>query len=169
MFTEKITLCRNTHSPQRIALRRKRCVMLARTADNLYWLARYMERADFLARIIEATHRLAALPTAYRGHETEWESALASAGALGQTRAPTTRSTRPMSSNFSPSIRDNPSSIRNCIEPARTNARAVRTALTVGNLAIADRRLARAQTFQRRPPRPPPNSTATRSRASSTW
>ncbi|HWG04758.1 MAG TPA: alpha-E domain-containing protein, partial [Beijerinckiaceae bacterium] len=32
--------------------------MLARTADNLYWLARYMERADFLARIIEATHRL---------------------------------------------------------------------------------------------------------------
>ena len=28
--------------------------MLSRTADNLYWLARYMERADCLARIIDA-------------------------------------------------------------------------------------------------------------------
>ena len=38
--------------------------MLARTADNLFWLARYMERADFLARIIEATLRLEYLPRA---------------------------------------------------------------------------------------------------------
>ena len=28
--------------------------MLARTADNMYWLARYMERADFVARIVDA-------------------------------------------------------------------------------------------------------------------
>jgi len=32
--------------------------MLARTADNLFWLARQMERADFTARMIEATLRL---------------------------------------------------------------------------------------------------------------
>ena len=41
----------------------RRYTMLARTADNLYWLARYMERADFLARTIEATQRLTALPS----------------------------------------------------------------------------------------------------------
>ena len=35
-------------------------------------------------------------------------------------------------------IRNNPSSICNCIEFARTNARAVRTALTFGNLAIVE-------------------------------
>ena len=35
--------------------------MLARTADNLFWLARYMERADFIARTIEATLRDAGL------------------------------------------------------------------------------------------------------------
>ncbi|HZB38871.1 MAG TPA: alpha-E domain-containing protein, partial [Beijerinckiaceae bacterium] len=35
--------------------------MLSRTADNLYWLSRYMERADFLARTIEAAQRLATL------------------------------------------------------------------------------------------------------------
>ena len=28
--------------------------MLSRTADNLYWLARYVERAEYLARIVEA-------------------------------------------------------------------------------------------------------------------
>ena len=31
--------------------------MLARTADNLFWLARYMERADFIARTIEQAKR----------------------------------------------------------------------------------------------------------------
>ena len=46
--------------------------MLSRTADNLYWLARYMERADFLARGIQASRRLASLPMAYGGAESEW-------------------------------------------------------------------------------------------------
>ena len=55
--------------------------MLSRTADNLYWLARYVERADFLARIIKATQRLATLPASYSGTGTEWESALESSGA----------------------------------------------------------------------------------------
>ena len=56
--------------------------MLSRTADNLYWLSRYMERADFLARIVQATQRLTSLPVDYGQPRqgTEWESALASAG-----------------------------------------------------------------------------------------
>ena len=57
--------------------------MLSRTADNLYWLSRYVERAEFVARILDAAHRLASLPTSYGGGETnEWASALASAGVL---------------------------------------------------------------------------------------
>src|SRR5580698_6185513 len=36
--------------------------MLSRTAENLYWLARYVERAEYLARTIEATLRVTALP-----------------------------------------------------------------------------------------------------------
>ena len=39
--------------------------MLSRTADNLYWLARYIERAEYLARILETTYRLTALPVNY--------------------------------------------------------------------------------------------------------
>ena len=38
--------------------------MLSRTADNLYWLARYVERAEYLARILEVTQRLTTLPLA---------------------------------------------------------------------------------------------------------
>ncbi|RZJ43692.1 MAG: alpha-E domain-containing protein, partial [Brevundimonas sp.] len=103
--------------------------MLSRTADSLYWTGRYIERADFLARILEATIRLAAIPTRGDGDaETVWASALASAGApkaLG--RAPTEKSVREYLA-FSP---DNASSIAACITRARTNARSVRTALTV--------------------------------------
>ncbi len=51
--------------------------MLSRTADNLYWLARYVERAEYLARILEATQRLTAMPLAYVGETNEWESAAA--------------------------------------------------------------------------------------------
>ncbi|MGH6837609.1 MAG: alpha-E domain-containing protein [Methylocella sp.] len=104
--------------------------MLSRTADNLYWLARYVERADFLARIIKAAQRLATLPASYSGTGTEWESALESSGAAEGFRA--TRGTPKEASvvdylTFAP---DNPSSIRNCIKFARANGRAVRTALT---------------------------------------
>jgi uncharacterized alpha-E superfamily protein len=103
--------------------------MLSRTADSLYWTGRYIERADFLARILEATIRLAAIPTRGDGDaETVWASALASAGApkaLG--RSPTEKSVREYLA-FAP---DNASSITACITRARTNARSVRTALTV--------------------------------------
>jgi uncharacterized alpha-E superfamily protein len=54
--------------------------MLSRTAENLYWLARYVERAEYLARTIEATLRATALPSAYVGKSNEWESAVYTAG-----------------------------------------------------------------------------------------
>src|ERR1700693_3270806 len=98
--------------------------MLARTADNLYWLSRYMERADFLARIVQATQRLTSLPVDYTqpGHGTEWESALEASGAAVDEEHVLDYLT------FSV---ENPTSIRNCIEYARSNARSVRTALTI--------------------------------------
>ena len=107
--------------------------MLSRTADNLFWLSRYMERADFLARIVQATQRLTSLPTDY-GHPrqgTEWESALQAAGTADgflATGLPVDEANVVEYLTFSV---DNPSSIRNCIEYARSNARSVRTALTV--------------------------------------
>jgi uncharacterized alpha-E superfamily protein len=104
--------------------------MLSRTADNLYWLARYVERADFLARTIKAAQRLATLPASYSGTGTEWESALESSGAAGGFRATRGAAEEASVVDYLAFAPDNPSSIRNCIKFARANARAVRTALT---------------------------------------
>src|SRR5450432_1675311 len=104
--------------------------MLSRTAENLYWLARYVERAEYLARTIEATLRVTALPNTYIGKTNEWDSALLTAGVSASfykiyNEADERNVVDYLS--FSPA---NPSSIRNCIENARLNSRSVRTALT---------------------------------------
>ena len=104
--------------------------MLARTADNLYWLARYVERAEYLARILDATYRLTALPLAYVGSSNEWESAVATAGCANAFFAAYTEANEETVTDFLAFSTGNPSSIRSCLETARHNARAVRTALT---------------------------------------
>ena len=105
--------------------------MLARTADNLYWLARNLERADYLARIVNVTRRLDALPSAFSGPGTEWESALLSAGASEAYDKYYETVDGAHVIEFLVFDERNPSSIANCIENGRSNARAVRTALTV--------------------------------------
>ncbi|HKY86964.1 MAG TPA: alpha-E domain-containing protein [Pseudorhodoplanes sp.] len=105
--------------------------MLSRTADNLYWLARYVERAEYLARILEATQRLTATPLAYVGESNEWESAVATAGCANAFYAAFPEANEENVTDFLAFSYDNPSSIRSCFEAARTNARAVRTALTM--------------------------------------
>ena len=104
--------------------------MLSRTADNLYWLARYVERADYLARVLDAAQRLATLPSVYGGQGSEWESALLSAGALEAFQEHYDVADEKNVTAFLAYDTRNPASIVNCIEYARTNARGVRTALT---------------------------------------
>jgi uncharacterized alpha-E superfamily protein len=104
--------------------------MLSRTAENLYWLSRYVERAEYLARTIDATLRVTALPNTYIGKTNEWDSALLTAGVSASfyevyEEADERNVVDYLS--FSPA---NPSSIRSCIENARLNSRSVRTALT---------------------------------------
>jgi uncharacterized alpha-E superfamily protein len=105
--------------------------MLSRTADNLYWLARYVERAEYLARILDTTLRLTALPLAYVGTSNEWQSAVATAGCPETFSAAYGEANEHTVTHFLAFSAANPSSIRNCLESARLNARAVRTALTV--------------------------------------
>jgi uncharacterized alpha-E superfamily protein len=105
--------------------------MLSRTADNLYWLSRYIERAEYLARIVEATQRLTSLPLAYSGESNEWESAVSTAGCAPAFFAAYPEANEETVTEFLAFSIVNPSSIRNCFEVARNNARAVRTALTM--------------------------------------
>ena len=108
----------------------RKYTMLSRTADSLFWLSRYMERSDFLARIVEATQRLATLPKAYNESGSEWEGALESSGAVEAYHEKYDVTDGETVIDFLTFDPENPSSIRNCLEAARTNARSVRTALT---------------------------------------
>jgi uncharacterized alpha-E superfamily protein len=106
--------------------------MLSRTADNLYWLARYVERAEYLSRVLEAAQRLTALPVGSADSTTnEWESAVATAGCADAFFSTYPEADSKNVTEFLAFSRDNPFSIRNCFDLARNNARAVRTALTV--------------------------------------
>ncbi|MEM8813905.1 MAG: alpha-E domain-containing protein [Pseudomonadota bacterium] len=105
--------------------------MLSRTADNLYWLSRYVERAENTARIIGTAARLSSLPSHYGGTTNEWESAVASTGSLDRFYNHYDTASRRNVIEFLAFSEDNPSSIRQCFDIARRNARAVRTALTI--------------------------------------
>ena len=104
-------------------------LMLARTASALYWLGRYVERADFAARLVEATVRLDALSARPAG-EAAWASAL-TVTFTDQTFAATGK---PVSqAHVAPFLTIDPThggSIAYALASARDNAHAVRTALT---------------------------------------
>lgn len=103
--------------------------MLSRTADNLYWIARYMERADIAARLLEVGSRISLLPSAH-GYRSEWDSLLQSSGTAD---AFSKKYGDPVQRNLESWLffdRDNPSSVASSITAARENGRIVRTALT---------------------------------------
>ncbi len=103
--------------------------MLSRTADNLYWIGRYMERAETAARLLEVGARIALLPSA-AGYRNEWDSLLQ---AGGNADAFAKKYGDPVQRNIESFLffdRDNPSSVASCITAARENGRIVRTALT---------------------------------------
>ncbi len=101
--------------------------MLSRTAESLFWMARYIERAEATARLVEMGRRMAMLPGAY-GQE-EWRSVVDAAGA-GAAFDPGERVGEADVCRSLILDEGNPSSIRACLDRARDNARAVRTALT---------------------------------------
>ncbi len=104
--------------------------MLGRTANDLFWLARYVERAENMARLIEVGYRIALLPRDGEGYHEEWRSTLASAGCaqgyFAKHEALTTRDVI----NYLLFDCDNSSSVKSCLSAARLNGRAQRTALT---------------------------------------
>lgn len=100
--------------------------MLSRTAESLFWMSRYLERAEGAARLIEMGQRMTMLPGAGRG---EWRSVVAASGA-GAHFDPQERITEPMIVDRLLLSPDDPFSIRHCLNRARDNAKAARTAVT---------------------------------------
>jgi uncharacterized alpha-E superfamily protein len=104
--------------------------MLSRTAGNLFWIGRYMERAETMARLLEVGSRIALMPSAGHGYRSEWDSLLQASGTAAGFKE---KYKDPVQRNIESYLffdRDNPSSVASCLERARENARIVRTALT---------------------------------------
>ena len=105
--------------------------MLSRTADSLFWMGRYTERAGNLARGMQVALRMAGLASSLGGDVDEWHSLLVAAGAEPGYREHYADITPEGVIRWLALDPRNSSSIASCIESARSNGRAVRTALTV--------------------------------------
>ena len=105
--------------------------MLSRTAENLFWAARYIERADSLARLLEVGYRISLVPNTETGHKNEWESILETSGIKEFYLQNNEKISKDKIMVFLLSDPDNASSIKNCIKNARENIRMVRTAVTL--------------------------------------
>ncbi len=104
--------------------------MLGRTASLLYWMSRYMERAENMARLLEVGHRISLMPGAVEGHRDEWRSTLLSAACELSYEAKHDDIVAGKVIDFLIFDESNASSVKSVIHTARNNARAVRTALT---------------------------------------
>ncbi|BAN47985.1 alpha-E domain-containing protein [Metapseudomonas resinovorans] len=105
--------------------------MLSRTASELYWMSRYLERAENLARMLDVSYSLSLMPQDGRGNGLEelampllitgtLETYLERHGQLHAERM----------LHFFALDEDNQASIYNCLRAARINAHAVRGRIT---------------------------------------
>ncbi len=104
--------------------------MLGRTAASLFWMSRYVERAENIARLTEVGYRISLTPDTGTGHREDWKSTLIAAGCLDAFLQRHTKITAANVQHFLLFDPEHPSSVRSCLETARNNGRAVRTALT---------------------------------------
>lgn len=102
--------------------------MLGKTANGLFWMYRYMERAENTARLIETGQRIAL--TRLNQTDEEWASVLQSADCLYGFRSTHDEISRDLAVDWMLRSKDNPSSILSSVNAARQNARLVRTAIT---------------------------------------
>lgn len=103
-------------------------MLLGRTANGLYWMNRYIERTENMARLVDAGLRMALTRT--QSAEEEWKSVVLSAGTDHGFGATHENYTAEAVSDYLLRDMSNPSSAMSSIETARFNARMVRTALT---------------------------------------
>ncbi|PZO74596.1 MAG: hypothetical protein DI629_18095 [Mesorhizobium amorphae] len=103
-------------------------MLLGRTAAGLFWMNRYIERTENMARLIDAGLRMAL--TRSQSSAEEWSSVVLSAGADKTFLAKYSEYTVDAVSDFLLRDPSNPSSVLASIDAARQNGRMVRTALT---------------------------------------
>jgi len=104
--------------------------MLSRTADHLYWMSRQVERAEGLARMLDAHYRHSLLPHAPDIVARDWHATLGSLGVLDAYLSKHETFHPGSAFHFLAFDTEHPSSIVSCLREARENARAVRGTIT---------------------------------------
>lgn len=104
--------------------------MLGRTAQNLFWLSRYVERAENMARLLEVGYRMSMTSRREGGSSEHLISMMQAAEVDEAFAAKHTTADVDTVAYFMMFDPDNSSSVYSCLESARTNARSVRTAIT---------------------------------------
>jgi len=104
--------------------------MLSRTADHLFWMSRYTERAENTARMLDVNYQTSLLPQSAVVAELGWQGLLSISELLPAYTARHGDVTARAVMEFMVKDEHNPSSIVSCLRAARENARAVRGTLT---------------------------------------
>ncbi len=104
--------------------------MLSRTAEDLYWMARYVERAESTARVLDVSNRMSLLPSVAGSESLHWRPAVEIGPAPEHFYARFDEATAANVIRYMALDEDNPSSIYSCIRAARENARTDRTSLS---------------------------------------
>ena len=104
--------------------------MLSRTADHLFWMARYTERAENTARMLDVNYQTSLLPQSAEVAEQGWWAMLDISELTNAFDNKYGLLTRDDVIDFMVRDMTNPSSIMSCLRAARENARAVRGSLT---------------------------------------
>ena len=131
--------------------------MLSRTADHLFWMSRYTERAENTARMLDVNYQTALLPQSQAVALVGWQGLISISELLpAYTELHGDIAAREVM-DFMVKDESNPSSIVSCLSAARENARAVRGTLTTEvwetlNTTWLDvKRMIKADDFERDP------------------
>jgi uncharacterized alpha-E superfamily protein len=104
--------------------------MLSRTADHLFWMARYTERAENTARMLDVNYQTSLLPQSEDSARKLWQGLLSISELTGSFEQKYREASARNVMDFMVHDESNPSSIVCCVRAARENARAVRGTLT---------------------------------------
>ena len=104
--------------------------MLSRTADCLYWMARYTERAENTARMLDVNHQTSLLPQPEEFLEQSWRKLLTISKLEEAFMSQYDVVNRENVLDFMIYETSNPSSIVSCLFAARENARVIRGKIT---------------------------------------
>ncbi len=104
--------------------------MLSSTADHLFWMSRYTERAENTARMLSVHHETSLLPQSAAVSQYGWQGVLSLSELLPDYTVRHGEVTPQGVMRFMVLDEGNPASILSCLKQARENARAVRGALT---------------------------------------